>query len=179
VGFEGTILAIDSATATGICTGRPGETPKLETRRWRADETDSAEDIYGRAVVWMATRLRDDLPALVVIEQPVPPSAAWGQTNHDTTLITIGLFGIFCGLAKAKGVRAMRAPISSWRKYFLGRGNLKGDVAKRQAVRLCRELGWDAPDHNAAEAAGIWSWACAQVAPELAPRVEPLFVRAS
>lgn len=175
--FDGIILALDTATATGICAGRPGETPRLQTRRWRQDETDTVDDIYGRAVVWLATELRDNMPALVAIEQPVPPSAAWGQTNHQTTLITIGLFGIFCGLARAKGVRLMPAPIASWRKHFLGQGNLKGAEAKRRAVQLCRMLQWPAPDHNAAESAGIWTWACAQVAPDRAPRVEPLFAR--
>lgn len=179
MGFEGSILAIDAATRTGTCEGVPGRLPRLSTENFRQAPADGPEEIFARATFWLADRLRENPPTLVAIEQPVPPSAAWGATNHQTTIITIGLYGIFVGIARCKSIQVLHAPINSWRRYFLGKGNLKGDVAKRQAVALCRHLGWDAPDHNAAEAAGIYSWACSQIAPALAPRIEPLFAQAS
>lgn len=175
--FDGTILALDVATKTGVCIGKPGGKPYLATLNFRQDPTDEPEDIYGRAVIWMATRLKVDPPALIVIEKPVPPSAAWGSTNHQTTLITIGLFGVFCGVARAKNIKVMPAPISTWRKYTLGKGNMKGALAKARAVDLCRQLGWEAPDHNAAEAACIFLWSCSMVAPQICRRVEPLFLQ--
>ncbi len=172
--FDGEILAIDPATKTGAAWGAPGTTPHIETVNLGRDDI---ADSYGAAVAWMATKLRDRPPALVVIEKVVPPSSAWGHTNHATTMITIGLFGILCGIARCKSIPLLLAPINSWRKHSLGSGRLAGEQAKHRAVRLCRSLGWDAPDHNAAEAACIFIWASAQVAPERAPRIEPLFTR--
>jgi len=175
VPFSGTILALDVATNTGICDGVPGCTPKLSTVSWRRDKSDDVAAIYGHAIGWMAARLKDDPPALVVIERPVPPSGAFGATNHQTTLITIGLFGVFCGVASAKSIEVLEAPISTWRKFALGAGNLAGKVAKQRAVELCAHLSWQAQDHNAAEAACIWLYACSLRAPQVAHRPEPLF----
>jgi hypothetical protein len=162
---RGKILALDVATKTGVAEGRPGEVPRLQTIDFRGD--DGLTGLYGRATLWMATKLREPAnpsdpispPDLVVIEKPVPPSGAFGHTNHDTTLITLGLFAIFCGIVHCKSIRLEIAPISTWRKHFLGKGNYPGPIAKDMAVERCKLLGWDAPDHNAAEAAGIFEWA--------------------
>jgi hypothetical protein len=79
-------------------------------------------------------------------------------------MVTVGLFGIFCGIVRCKSIPLLPAPVATWRKHFLGRGRLASDVAKAQAMKRCKQLGWTAADHNGAEAAGIWSWACAQQA---------------
>jgi hypothetical protein len=154
---RGKILALDVATKTGVAEGRPGEVPRLQTIDFRGD--DGLTGLYGRATLWMATKLRDDPPDLVVIEKPVPPSAAFGHTNADTTMITIGMFGLLCGIVHCKSIRLEIAPISTWRKHFLGNGRLPGPIAKAMALERCALLGWTAIDHNAAESAGIWSWA--------------------
>jgi hypothetical protein len=158
---RGKILALDVATKTGVAEGRPGEVPHLQTIDFRGKDKDDLAGLYGRATLWMATKLRDDPPDLVVIEQPVPPSGAWGHTNHQTSLITIGLFGIICGIVHCKSIRLEIAPISTWRKHFIGGGDHPGKVAKEMALARCALLGWGGPDidHNAAESAGIWSWA--------------------
>ncbi|QOZ25311.1 hypothetical protein [Bradyrhizobium sp. CCBAU 51753] len=154
---RGTILALDVASKTGVAFGRPGEVPRLETVDFRGN--DELPNFYGRAVEWMATRLRDDPPDMVVIERAVPPSGAQGFTNHDTTMITIGMFGIFAGITACKGVRLEFASINTWRKHFLGTAKLKRAEAKKAAIDRCRLLGWDAEDDNQADAAGIWDWA--------------------
>lgn len=170
------IVAIDPATNTGICTGNAGETPALLARRFRhGDESDEA--LYGNAVHFFADFLKDRKPDLIAIEEPI--MATWGKTNAQTIAITRGLYAIFAGIACCKGIPLLKAPVGTWRKYALGRGNLPGDEAKRQCVAMCRRLGWPAPSHDAAEAAGIWLWACSQAAPHLAHRPEPLFARAS
>jgi len=161
---RGKILALDVATKTGVAEGRPGEVPRLQTIDFRGDDdlassAASLTGLYGRATLWMATKLRDDPPELVVIEKPVPPSGAFGHTNHDTTLITLGLFAIFCGIVHCKSIRLEIAPISTWRKHFIGKGNAPGVHAKVMAMDRCHLLGWFPIDHNSAEAAGIWDWA--------------------
>lgn len=156
---RGKILALDVATKTGVAEGRPGEVPRLKTINFRGKDKDDLTELYGYATLWMATKLRDNPPDLVVIEKPVPPSAAFGHTNADTTLITIGLFAIFCGIVHCKSIRLEIAPISTWRKHFIGKGNHNGVIAKRLSLERCALLGWEAEDHNAAEAGGIWDWA--------------------
>lgn len=168
------IIAIDPATTTGICHGYVGSQPRLLTQCFRS-KTD--EDLYGAATVFFATFLKDRKPDLVCIEAPI--QAAWGKTNAQTTSITRGLYAIFTGIARAKGIRVERADIGTWRKYFLGRGNLNGKEAKRQCVALCQQMGWSAPDHNAAESAGIWCYAGSLIAPRSANRIEPLFARSA
>jgi hypothetical protein len=154
---RGKILALDVATKTGVAEGCPGEVPRLQTIDFRGD--DGLTGLYGRATLWMATKIRDDKPDLVAIEQPVPPSSAWGKTNHQTSMITIGLFGIMCGIVHCKNIRLEIAPIQTWRRHFIGKGNHPGTIAKDLALQRCDLIGWEAPDHNAAEAAGIWDWA--------------------
>lgn len=168
------ILALDPATRTGIAFGEPGRAPDICTVNFRRSRNDDVEDIFGRAVAFAATRFRDRRPDVLAIEAPLPGGKS---KNASATVIALGLYGIFTGIARAKGVRVLPAPIGSWRKFFLGRGNLKGPAAKAECVALCRRLGWEVPgdDHNAAEAAGIWAWACAIETPRAAPRVEPLF----
>lgn len=155
----GDVLALDLASKTGVAEGRLGEIPRLTTIDFRGD--DGLPGLYGRATLWMAQKVRDNRPDLVVIEKPVPPSSAKGYTNHDTTMITIGMFGIVCGIISCKSIRLEVAPISTWRKHFIGKGNHPGIIAKQLALQRCQLLGWKASDHNSAEAGGIWDWACA------------------
>lgn len=170
------IIALDPATTTGICHGYLGSKPRLLTQQFRfADDKD--EDLYGAAVYFLSSFLKDRKPDLIAIEAPI--RASWGKTNDQTTSITRGLYAVFTGIARCKGIPVLKADIGTWRKYFLGRGNLKGAEAKRQCVRLCAQLGWDAEDHNAAESAGIWCWAGSTLDPRHANRVEPLFAHAS
>lgn len=168
------IMAVDCATRTGVAFGAPGLAPDICTFNFRKHRTDTPEDIFGRAVAFAATRFRDHRPDVMAIEEPLPGGKS---RNADSTSIAHGLYGIFTGVAKAKGVHVLPAPIGTWRKFFIGRGNLPGAKAKAECVALCRRLGWHVPgdDHNAAEAAGIWAWACAIEAPRQSPRVEPLF----
>lgn len=176
----GTILAIDQNTKSGIAEGVPGSSPRLETINFRRDVTDTPEDLYEAALFYFANRFRTDPPGLVAVERVVPPSAAQGNTNHATTLITLGIYAIIVGVVRCKSIPLRIVAVQSWRKSFLGNGRLPGDIAKREAVKLCQRLGWDAPDHNAAEAAGIWHHACAQAAPYGITTTHPaLFARAS
>lgn len=167
------IIALDPATTTGLCEGRVGERPTLLTQRFRFGD-DQDEDLYGAATAFFATFLKTRKPDLVCIEAPI--QAAWGKTNAQTTSITRGLYAIFTGIARAKGITVMRADIGTWRKFALGRGNMPGRQAKQASLRLCSQLGWRAETHDAAEAACIWIWACSRLAPKLAQRFEPLFV---
>jgi hypothetical protein len=174
------VLALDPATKCGFCIGVPGGKPVLGLVNFgHGRELDDHFDVFMRARCWINTQLEPNAfhgpVTMLAIERPVPPSKAYGSTNFDTTLISLGLFAIFGAAARYHGIRILPAHISSWRKYALGRGNLKGADAKRAMIRLVKGLGWGDVDHNAAEAGGIWLWACGNVAPERVVRAEPLF----
>lgn len=167
----GTILAIDpSGKGTGIAEGVPGGTPQLLTLRFHTDELDRPVEVFGRAASWLMYRFdRQPLPAVMAIEHPL--------VVHNP-MIVCGLYALFTGMARAHGVRVLPVTIAEWRKFFLGRGKLDGPTAKREAMRICQALKWEAKDHNAAESAGIWLYACSLIAPKGVQRVEPLFTGA-
>src|SRR5258708_1096782 len=118
---RGKVLALDVATKTGGAEGRPGEVPRLQTIDFRGE--DGLPGLYGRATLGLRRKVGEDPPDVGVIEKPVAPSAAFGHTNADTTLITIGMFGILCGIVHCKSIRLEIAPISTWRLHFIGKGN--------------------------------------------------------
>lgn len=168
------IIGIDPATTTGICEGRAGSTPTLLAQRFRGD---THEDIFGEATLFFATFLKDRTPDLIAIEAPLIITT--GRTTAQVVSVKIGLHAIFTGIAKCKGIPLKVVQVSTWRKYALGRGNLPGPEAKRASLKLCSQLGWDAASsHDAAEAAMIWLWASAQIAPQSVQRAEPLFIGA-
>jgi hypothetical protein len=147
------IMAIDPAITTGVCVGEVGETPKLSSHTFREDENEPPEKIFGRAMFWLADYLRNETVDMIAIEAPFP------SQKFDTSMITLGLFAIFTGIADCKGIPTTRVQISTWRKHFIGKGNQPGIIAKGLAVQRCKLLGWIPEDHNSAEAAGIWDWA--------------------
>lgn len=172
--WEGEILALDVASNCGVAEGRPGEVPRIYSVKF-ARPDDQLEDIFGRAVFWIAERLQVSRPELVVIEAPPPAGAMHGNTNANAVATTLGLWAVLSGCCRCKGIRVRSANIARVRKHFIDQGHLPGQEAKRRVMRMCRALGWEAPNHDAADAAAVWSWAVTQVAPGSAPNTKPLF----
>jgi len=110
------LLSLDIARSTGICEGRVGEPPRFETLRFRRDGDDH-EEVFWRALRWIAGRLTDDpRPDAVFVEAPVNPGAFVGEydpvvrkvrmrTNPDTTIRLMGLWAIIAAAVKVRGVR--------------------------------------------------------------------------
>jgi hypothetical protein len=168
----GAILALDSATRTGVACGEPGLTPVLETVNF-GRELDDQFDIWSRAQVWLIRRINEAQAlgqpiGLLVLEGLVP--------KYDKT-IQCGIYAIFGAIARNKEIPVLEAPVRTWRAFILGNGGMKGALAKRRSVDLARSLGWQPKNHDAAEASMQWLWACSQVAPRQAHRFEPLFTR--
>lgn len=156
------VIAVDPATNTGICVGPVGGTPTLLAWKLRQSPNDTAEDIFGRAHVYFDDLVRARVPDAIAIEAPVRVKRD-GKTNSQTIDITRGLYGVFCGMARAKGINLLPVEIATWRAYTLQNGRLDGVESKRRCVDLCQQLRWPAPTHDAAEAAGIWLWACGKL----------------
>lgn len=157
--YSDSVMALDiSKTRTGVALGPPGATPHLFSIGF-GREDDDPEDVFGRALVWLAEQTREFPPLLIAIEAPIPHHKKRGFTNAKTLTLLNGLFATMAAVARARGIPVKRAPISTVRKHFIGVGNLPGDAAKRETKKRCAQLGWDCPDTDAADAAAIWDWA--------------------
>lgn len=168
----GSILALDSATRTGVAQGEPGLMPVLETVNF-GREHDDAFDIWSRAQLWLIRRVNEAFAlnqpiGLIVLEGLVP--------KYDKT-IQCGIYAIFGAVARNKMIPVLEAPVRTWRAFIFGNGGIKGELAKRRSIDLARRLGWQPGNHDAAEASMQWLWACSQVAPRKAHRFEPLFLK--
>jgi hypothetical protein len=154
------VLALDPATITGVADGIAGGTPVLSTVHLRKSPDDDFDDLMDRAARWMLERLASDPPRVLVLETPVPPLAS---RNFDSTKVAMGLDGLWTGIARSRGVYVRHARVQEWRAGVLGNGRMKGPVAKARMVEMCKRLKWPAIDHNAAEAAGVWLFACQEI----------------
>lgn len=164
------VIGIDPATNTGICEGLVGQTPTLLAHRFRKSKRDEPEDIFRHAASFFLDFLSTRSPYAIAIEAPVRVKRN-GETHDKTTTITRGLYGIFTGIAGARGTKVIPAEIKTWRAYAIDNGNADGATAKRLAVLRCHQFGWPAPTHDSAEAAMIWLWACGQLSSPLFGRV--------
>jgi hypothetical protein len=175
--FDGIIIALDIASRTGVAEGRPGQVPRLYSVDLKKTD-DEFEDTFGRAVGWIADRLYAEKQAVeernlrIVIEAPINTGNG-GGTNANSLIITKGLWASISGFARARRIMVQRAHVATVRKHFIGVGNLPGDIAKREAKRVCEAFGWSPPNLDAADAGAIWHWAAHKWNPEATPKVTP------
>jgi hypothetical protein len=187
------ILAMDVAMQTGLCSGEPGETPVFETVRF-GEPGDTPFETGAQCLIWIARRLKENRPDLIVIEEPIPYAsgdAMRGQTNATSITKLHGLYMIIGATARAKGVKVMPLKIISCRTPFIGSGSrkrpdgrivggpLKRKEAKRRSMFMCRTLGWDPKNEDEGDAGCLWWNGCVQVAPNLAPKISPMMRRQS
>lgn len=181
--FTGIIMGLDLAGNTGVGEGRPGTTPRLYDAGLRR-EGDDWEDTWGRAVGWIADRLYVEREAVsagdlrIIVEAPIFVGKA-GAKNANSELVTKGLWACITGFARARKVMVHRVHVNTVRKEFLGRGDLPGDKAKREARAVCRALGWNPSSLDAADAGALWWYGCNLWAPDLAPIVDQRVLKRS
>lgn len=159
--------ALDLSSKTGHAAWNgTAERPVLGTKTlvgWQYDVGTMLE--FWRR--WLGDWIRTHQPEYVAVEAPFIPDHGGG----DVILKQAGLFAFTMWAFKSANIRAEQVHSASWRKHFIGcgmldrrdsrvqRGEKPGEAMKRLAVMRARALGWDFPDHNAAEAGGILTWA--------------------
>ncbi len=100
---------------------------------------------------WLAHFFEAHNPEVVFIE-------AWMLPQHGdaaTVEKQVALTSFTRWACKVSGRKVAMVHAASWRKSFLGSGRGTTDEFKRRALGACAALGWNAADHNAAEAAGV------------------------
>ena len=172
------ILALDVASNCGIAWGAIGDTPRFLSMRFTRDgEASSMEgckEASARAIQWVAEFTRVEKIDRAVIEAPIPESALHGATNAWATALKFSLIGSMSGALSLRHIPTTFANIQAVRKFFIGKGNLSGEVAKPAVKSICAALGWQTKDYDQADAAALWLFESNRLAPRLAHRVDPI-----
>lgn len=114
-------------------------------------------------------------PRIVVIEAPLVLKDRFH--GGRPLIVLLALYGATLAAASRSGAVCEDAHVQTWRKFFIGHGNMPGVEAKAAAMERCRILGWNAESHDQAEACGIWAFAMATHYPKWSPKSTPLFGR--
>jgi hypothetical protein len=172
------VLALDIATRTGFALGRVGERPTFGSIRFGKSSSDD-NVIFGAALDWCSRLLEPQpRPDILVLEALLPPAAMGGRTTSAVRDRLAGLHGVVRAVASLRGIaRIEDYAVGSVRQHFIGNRKAKREVAKRETMRRCLQLGWNSLDDNAADALATWSYACSLIDPRLALKTVPLFNR--
>lgn len=167
------ILALDLATTTGYAIGLPGDVPRCGTAHFAGPNGASINAIFANALTFFSGFLKQEpRPVSLILEAMLPPEAMKGETSRRTRDLLAGLHGIVRATAHCRGIFEISdVGVLAVRRHFCGdqRAN-KADVLER-----CKILGWRPTNHNEADAAACWHFACSLVRPEVAIQCSPLF----
>ena len=159
---EPVVIALDPARALGCAVGSIGGVPKLTSIKLGGDGTPD-EEVFGAGARVLDALINDAAPVLVTVERPFYKT---GESNYGTTVLLHGLYGALVGMARAHEIIVWPVAVASWRAVALGTSKFASqDAGKKASLAMCKRLGWDAADDNAADAGGIWMWATAKYAP--------------
>ena len=159
------ILALDLATVTGWALHEEGQAlPFFGTLRlpYTPDECGPPmaklrDFLDEKHAIWKFTE--------VVFEAQHIPMPKWDKVKKKWVqmldmrtvykLISLGsMIELWCQ-DNGIGDRCYQVHIATWRKHFIGEGNLKRDAAKIKCMAVCQNLGWNTVEEDAAEAMGI------------------------
>ena len=176
------LVGADLATQSGLCFGRPHETPTTEVVR--APVTGEEYGPWGAFYWTYFNRLLDRLQAqltegegiVIAYESPILPRARWSKTENKMvggtrieTVRKLGSLGVFlesvCHLHPAPTV-VKECGISEIKKELAG----SGGADKASMVFVARRAGVALPEGDeamdAADAFGAWLMAVRHYAPE-------------
>jgi Holliday junction resolvasome RuvABC endonuclease subunit len=156
------VFAIDGASFCGVVVGVPGRDPEITT--WRLAYNKGA---LGETLLDLRLRLLKAISdsrefgseaiGTVIFEKPL--------LNQKTPNLNVGrklygITGIVEMVAYECNIDCYEIPAGTWKKVFVGRGNVsKKEVPYPPMVR-CDKLGWKVNSHDEADACGIWyTWA--------------------
>jgi Holliday junction resolvasome RuvABC endonuclease subunit len=105
---------------------------------------------------WLGRFLREHTPEAVAVEAPALGTHTDAPTIYRQAMIR-GMLLWGCHVSQPS-IPVYSIPPASWRKTFIGFGKKPKDRTeswKQLACQRCNALGWDYPDHNAAESSGV------------------------
>lgn len=100
--------------------------------------------------------------------------------NGGGIVMTADLLEMLFGLAFStqviawtREIPASKAHVQTVRKHFCGHG--RPNNAKKAVMDRCRQLNWNVPNHDAADAAALWCWGKATYDKSFRLETSPLF----
>ena len=135
---------------------------------------DGVANATGRAIVWLIDFLKAEHVDFAAIEAPIPERALGGHSNAWSTAMKFALIGALSGILKAKSIPVSFANIQAVRKSFLGHGNLSGEIAKPETMRVCKAAGWSPSNYDESDAGAVWYFECLHRFPRLTQPVDPI-----
>jgi crossover junction endodeoxyribonuclease RuvC len=156
------VWALDMATRTGECWGRPDAVPTLGSNRLPSTGRDVGAFLAAHRA-WFLERAREIQPTLVVFEAPF--AALDGAARK-----LIGLAGVTEMLCLDLGVPCCEVPPISVKKALTGSGKSK----KPEMIKAARAYGMAPADDNEADAFGVWMHAVRELCPDQRKRWPPL-----
>jgi crossover junction endodeoxyribonuclease RuvC len=171
------ILALDLAQRTGWAFGAVG-TPVPEHGSHKLCDDDEQLGVRFRALrTWLIKMLAArPSTSIVIFEAPLLM-----HSRPDQLHVVRALHGYAAIVEEMlegwAGITVHEATVNDVRKHFIGRGNLKGPIAKKWTIEKCRRLLWQPVDHNAADALALWHYQCSLIDPRIAIETSPLFLR--
>lgn len=148
----GVVLALDLATNTGWCVGRPGERPHFG--EWDLYVKGS----HGARFAALHDRLCDAIqvhqPKEIIFEAALPRGS--NQKGVNAGRLLLGFCAVVELVAFDHRIPALEEPVQSTRKVVLGKGTFPKDEAKPHVARWCVANGFGDPGPDAADALVLW-----------------------
>lgn len=173
--FDGVVWGLDvSSTRVGLCVGRVGCVPTFESFS-AAGTDDQPEDRFKRAMRWAVDRTAIDKPDFAYIEAPLDLMV--GKTNPATSLLLKGMYAVVGATIALRGASVRPAKVQTVRKFLLGHGNLRKDIAEPLIRQRLREWGWTPKNHDEADAGAVWAYGVHLLRPDLMPKPLPFQIK--
>ena len=167
------LLALDlNSTRSGWAFGGPSDSvPRSGV--WQLPGGGDLQRCCGGLYNSISTLCKLVHPKFVIIEAPLQMG---GRSAH-TALVLMMLYGAATAAGHNAGARVEPVAVSTWRKHFIGHGNMKGDEAKDLAMQRCKMFRWPVENHDQAEALGIWDYGVSKYCKRAGALSTPLFGR--
>jgi len=170
------ILAIDlSKTNTGFAFGSAGAKPSFGTVKFGGvtfGPDDDFRDGWRRVEAWLTAIIESFRPDAIWCEAPPRPGSFGGATNAENTLWIVGAWAALCLTAGRHSIMWREANVKSVRMEFVGSASLDSALAKKEAKRVCLQLGWKPANLDEADAGAVFYCAGLALAPSLMPSVK-------
>lgn len=160
------IVGFDQApSGIGYCYGEAGEKPIFGWHELQDFGNNTAR--LGKSVrEWASTFLKSCGAEIVYFEQVIPPF-----NGQKKGIVYAKQITVVCNIETGCSMLGLddhcyEIKISDWRtEFYAGMRPPKNcrddsEVWKSMALKECARRNWFTDNHNAAEACGIWDWAC-------------------
>lgn len=149
------VASFDPSLSTGVAWGAPEKgapmTALYELPPGKAAQGRAFSILRGAALALVQAH------KIVHIVVEAPMLQITRKHSAYSLQLQVSLTAILAEVAHTSGCTYAEVAVQSWRKTFIGRGDLPGEESKDMACKRCTQLGWlYRNDHNVAEASGLW-----------------------